>query len=218
MATLGTKLKIARNNANLLQSDVSKLLNEKYEINVARETISRWESDVRVPKQEILCKLAEIYNVPIEYLCDDTPKIIAKDILSSTPQFREDTTLLPILGTVAAGNGAYADNAIDGYEYAPSSWVHDGTEVFLKVKGDSMYPKFEENDLLLIHPQENIENGEYGVVLIDGNDGVVKRVMINKDSIELISINPLYPPRIFKQEDMSRLRIFGKVKKLIRNY
>lgn len=218
MATLGTKLKIARNNANLLQSDVSKILNEKYEINVARETISRWESDVRVPKQEILCKLAEIYNVPVEYLCDDTPKIIAKDISSSTPQFREDTTLLPVLGTVAAGNGAYADNTIEGYEVVPSSWLHDHNEILLRVKGDSMYPKFEDNDLILVHPQENLENGEYGVVLIDDDNGVVKRVMYKENAIELISVNPMYPPRIFKREDMSRLRIFGKVKKLIRNY
>lgn len=218
MPTLGTKLKTARINAHLLQNEVSKILNQKYETTTTRETISRWESDTQTPRQEMLDKLAEIYGIPLEYLCNDTPQIITKDVPSSVSQFQGDTVLLPILGTVAAGIGAYADNAIDGYEYAPSSWVHDGTEVFLKVKGDFMYPKFEENDLLLIHPQENIENGEYGVVLIDGNDGVVKRVMINKDSIELISINPLYPPRIFKQEDMSRLRIFGKVKKLIRNY
>lgn len=220
MTTLGDKLKTARKNANLLQNDVAQLLNDKYKINTARETISRWENNTRIPKTEILLKLAELYNVPIEYFCDNTPQIIAKDTSSSIPQplTQESTILLPILGAVSAGNGVYADNTIEGYERIPSSWLHDHNEILLRVRGDSMYPKFEDNDLILVHPQENLENGEYGVVLIDDDNGVVKRVMHKENSIELISVNPLYPPKIFSKEDMVRLRIFGKVKKLIRNY
>lgn len=215
MLTLGARLKQARKDAQLSQAYVATVLNHKYGMNVPRESISRWENDIRYPRQDIISKLAEIYNVPIETLIG-TPIIIAKDT-SFPARNQEKSFLLPIIGNVSAGSGAYADNSIEGYEYVPESWIHDGTEVLLKVKGDSMYPKFEENDLILVHPQENLENGEYGVVLIDDDNGVVKRVMYTDDSIELVSANPLYSPRVFAHEEMSRLRIFGKVKRLIRN-
>ena len=90
--------------------------------------------------------------------------------------------------------------------------------MLLRVQGDSMYPIFMEDDLLLVRCQPIVQSGEYAVVLIDGEEGVVKQFMQRNSMIELRSVNPLYPPRRFEGADMERLRIFGLVKKSIRNY
>ena len=56
-----------------------------------------------------------------------------------------------------------------------------------------------------------MDSGTYAVVIIDDDDGVVKKVRYGKDWIELISENPYYPPRRFEGEDVQRVRIFGRV-------
>lgn len=227
MNTLGDKLKAARKACGLHQSDVSNILNSRG-FKTTRPTISKWENDTQTPQINTLKELANIYGVTLDTLSSSlslniTPIILGKDTSNeSSPQLiTKDTdtaVTLPILGDVAAGMGAYAQNMIDGYEKVPSDWLTSPEDVFLKVKGDSMFPKFEEGDLLLIHPQETLENGEYGVVLIDGDNGVVKRVMLGDGWIELLSVNPSYPPRRFSGPETERVRIFGKVKKLLRNY
>lgn len=131
----------------------------------------------------------------------------------------EDVVSVPIVGEVAAGMGCYADNNIIGYMDIPDSWISGPEEhVLLKVSGDSMIPEFMEDDLVLIRCQTSVDSGSYAIAIIDDDNGVVKRVRYGSDWIELQSLNPVYAPRLFEGEDVSRVRIFGLVRKIIRNY
>ena len=61
---------------------------------------------------------------------------------------------VPVIGSVAAGTVCLADNEIIWYEPTDYDDVKDGQEYrYLTVKGDSMYPKFEEGDLVLVRCQ-----------------------------------------------------------------
>ena len=79
-----------------------------------------------------------------------------------------------------------------------------------------MYPDIKENDLVLVKCQNSADSGAIAVVVIDNEDGVIKRVVYDRDFIELQSINPMYPPRRFEKKEMSRIRIFGIVKQIKR--
>ena len=79
-------------------------------------------------------------------------------------------------------------------------------------------PSFEEGDLVLVRCPSSVNSGDYAIALIDDDNGVVKRVIYGKDWIELQSVNPMYAPRRFEGADVQRIRIFGLVKKSIRNY
>lgn len=130
----------------------------------------------------------------------------------------QDTVEIPILGDVAAGMGCFADNSIIGYETLPQAWINSHHEyILLRVKGDSMFPKFEENDLLLIKAQNSVDSGDYAVALIEDEVGVVKRIFYGMDWIELISVNPSYPVRRFEGADVQKIRVVGVVEKCIRN-
>jgi SOS-response transcriptional repressor LexA len=63
-----------------------------------------------------------------------------------------------------------------------------------------------------------VDSGAYAVVTIDGNDGVVKRIVYGKNFIELQSVNPMYPPRRFENEEVTRIRVFGVVKEVKRKF
>lgn len=119
---------------------------------------------------------------------------------------------LPVLGRVAAGNGVIAHDEIIGHEFVSADKICSGETYFwLHVKGDSMSPKIEDGDLVLIKKQSSVDSGSYAVVIVDGEDGVVKKVNYGPDWIELVSTNPYYPARRFEGSDVLRITVIGKV-------
>ena len=82
--------------------------------------------------------------------------------------------------------------------------------------GDSMAPKIEDGDTVTIHKQEDVETGEIAAVIVDGEEGTLKRVAKQENALTLIALNPQYPPRTFVGEDMNRVRIVGKAVKIER--
>lgn len=126
---------------------------------------------------------------------------------------------IPVIGEVAAGMTCLADMQIIDTMLCDAAMIHTGYDyVYLKVRGDSMEPEMHEGDLVLVRVQDTIESGEYAVVLVDGEDGLVKRIEIDNTHLSLISENPYYPPRRFDREQMNRVRIFGKVISHVRKY
>ena len=186
-------------------------------IGVSLSTISNYENSIRKPDKDIIwSKIASHYNVSIDYLMGLKSKIEHSNLIKkSTPV----TTTLPILGSVAAGTGTYTDNDIIGYEEIPSNWANSNEQyVILQVDGDSMYPEFQDGDKVLVKVQSSVDSGDYGIVLIDGDSAVIKKVVYGDDWIELVSVNPMYPPRRFENEDVLNVRVFGLVKKSWRSY
>lgn len=124
---------------------------------------------------------------------------------------------IAVIGEVAAGYQCLADMQVIDYVACDASLLHTGYEyVYLRVRGDSMEPELHEGDLVLVQVQDTIESGEYAVVLVDDEDGLVKKIEIDRTHITLISENPYYPPRRFDREEMNRIRIFGKVVSVMR--
>ncbi len=122
--------------------------------------------------------------------------------------------LVPVAGLVRAGYGGLAFECDMGHETVDAkvlSGYNRDDFFYLKVKGDSMEPRLYEGDLVLVRRQSSIDNGSYGVVTIDDEEGVVKIVNYDKDSITLVSQNHNYPPRKFSGADVQRIRVIGKV-------
>ena len=159
-------------------------------------------------KKDRLPKLAEVLKLSVGDLLGEASaplEFIPEDILENNVQ-------IPVIGKVAAGLACYAEENIEGFEYAPKNIISSGDSyVYLRVQGDSMAPLILDGDMVLVRCQSSVDSGTYAVVIIDNNDGVVKKVVYGKDWIELISENPYYPPRRFEGEDVLRVRVFGRV-------
>lgn len=57
-------LSIARQNAHITQTELAK------QLGVAKNTVSQWECGKREPDIQTLIRIADIYNVTLDYLCD----------------------------------------------------------------------------------------------------------------------------------------------------
>lgn len=64
--TLDKKLERLRKKEGLSQADVSE------ELDVSRQAVTKWETGLSRPSIENLQSLSKLYNVPIEYLLDDS--------------------------------------------------------------------------------------------------------------------------------------------------
>lgn len=127
---------------------------------------------------------------------------------------------LPIVGVVTAGpNGpAYAEYL--GEEWTDEEDICNGTKYYwLQVKGNSMTGEgIMSGDLALIREQSDVESGELAIVIVNGEEGTLKRVYKKEGSIVLQSANAAYPPRIFSGKELDNIRIAGKVKVTKRKY
>ena len=199
---IGRRMRDKRKELRLTLDDIAD------SVKVAKSTIQRYEmAKIETPKIPVVREIAKALGVSSVWLLG------ADDLMSEEKEFLH----IPLLGEVSAGLGAWADNRIE--DYIIEGNIPKGKEhIYLKVVGDSMYPEFHENDLVLVECAPIVESGSFAVVIVDDENGVVKKVVYGDDYIELISINPMYPPRIFKGRDTERIRIFGKVVGLKRNF
>ena len=197
---IGNNIKRLRAESGLTQDRLGEL------VGVTGKAVCSWELGLKTPRMPVIERLADLFGVSKTEIIEDA---------KSTPV--SPITRVPILGRVAAGSGCLADDNLDGYENVPTDILSTEEEyILLNVKGDSMSPKIEEGDRLLIQLQPSVDSGSYAVVLIDDEDGVVKKVCYSKSRIELISENPYYPPRIFENSEVTRVRVVGLVKYIFR--
>ena len=203
----------------LNHTDKSSLLALKKEYNLSLKAIDILENFLKLSdkEQDEFIGLAEkVFNT----MEKDTDKKVVQltevkkkeTIIEISPK----TIEVPIYTPTAAGFGHYADNEIIGYKEVAAEWVDNFEDYcIVRVDGDSMSPKFNDNDLLLIKNQDSVDSGTIAVVLVDGEKSFVKRVIYENDWIELVSINPEYPPIRFEGKDVERVRVFGTVERCI---
>ncbi len=121
----------------------------------------------------------------------------------------ENKQVLPILGTVKAGYDYLAQENWTGYVNIDKK-VSDPENYFaLKITGDSMQPVLYEDDIVIVHRQNDIESGQIGIILVNNDEATVKRIVKHNDYIELKSFNSYYPPK--KLDKNIKFTIIGKV-------
>ena len=181
---------------------------------MSKQAISAYTTGVRVPKRPVINALAEALGVnPLWLMGYDVGKYT--NIVSSVPpgfQPLPKRDRIPRVGQIACGEPILAEENIDGYDEVPSDWHADFT---LLCKGDSMEPKIKDGDVVAIHCQPMVENGEIAAVLIDG-EATLKRVVLFDDHIELRAENPAFATIIRIGEAMNDITIEGKAVGLCR--
>lgn len=213
-----TRLKKAMDSKGIKASELSE------KAGIPKSAISQYLSGLYEAKQKSIFKLANVLNVsegwlmgldvPMERLSEDLKKI------GAIPLSEIATTKIPVLGTVKAGYNYLAQENIVDY----IAFKVDGTDkenyYALNIVGDSMEPLFDNGDTVIVHKQDDFENGDNCVVLINGEEATVKKVYKGNTGLELKAVNPYYPPKIFTKEEIKTLpvKVIGVVEKSIRNF
>lgn len=208
MLKVGERIRIKREELGITQDELAQLTGYK-----SRSSINKIEKGGNDLPQSKIVAFAKALKTTPSYLMgweDDKPA----DTLTVLPA--EKIHMIPVFGSVAAGFGAYASSDI--IEYIPLYIENDcdvENTICITVKGQSMYPKIEEGDRIVVRRQDSVDNGRIAVVMI-GDEAVVKRVECEKNKLTLISINPEYPPRVIEGKDLEDVRIVGLVQEVMK--
>ncbi len=103
---------------------------------------------------------------------------------------------IPLLGRVSAGEPLWDEENIESVLQFEGLFPTDQRCFALRVHGDSMSGAgILDGDLLIVRPQHWAEVGEVVVAVLDGEEGVVKRLTrATEEEIVLESAHPAYPP------------------------
>ncbi|MDK3667934.1 XRE family transcriptional regulator [Staphylococcus pseudintermedius] len=111
-----------------------------------------------------------------------------------------------VYGYASAGTG---ETLIDGVEFTTQYNGHIPNHDFaLQVNGDSMEPMFEDKEIIFIDKTKQINSGQIGIFVIDG-EAYLKKVFISDKGIRLVSLNSKYPDLHF--DSSHDIKVAGKV-------
>jgi repressor LexA len=130
-----------------------------------------------------------------------------------------DAVKIPLLGRVAAGMPLSAVENVIGQEEIRADVAKQGEHFALRIRGDSMSPYILDGDVVICRRQEDADSGDIVIALVNGDDGVCKRLRKSGGSIMLISNNPAYDPMLFTEAeiDSTPVQIIGKVVEIRRS-
>mgnify|MGYP000893313522 CR=1 FL=1 len=182
---LGKKLLEVRETAKISRAQLGDLLKQKG-FDVKPYTIGKWETGVSKPTVEAFLAICDICRV-----LDIRQTFCGKRFLR----------LYNIL--VSAGFGNYL--AGDDYGIIEvDNTVPNTADYAVRVSGDSMMPRFVDQQIIFIHEQSALDEGEIGIFCLN-NDAYLKKLERGR----LVSLNPAYKP--IPIQDFDDFKVFGKV-------
>ena len=194
-----TRLKELRKAKNVSQTLLAEALG------VSQQAVGKWESGRSSPDPGTVADIATYFGVTTDYLlgCSDM-RHLPQQVVDAGNCVR-----IPVIGTVRAGYGALAFEDDYGSEAADVRRPED--YFYLVVRGDSMEPRISSGDLALVHRQPDVNSGDLAVVLVDGEEGTLKKIIKKDGMLILQPFNASYPALIFSGKDLNQIQIVGKV-------
>ena len=227
---IGNQIRAARKSMKLSLEQLSQIL-MGYGVDIGRVAVNKWEKGISIPSAYQLLAVCAALHLEdgFDYFVSNTKRPLLnaegrrkvkeyREDLIASGKYREVPPVLEIRYLdmpvsdlpVSAGTGAFLDEGNFEMVSFPESSIPDGAEFGVRVSGDSMEPVYVNKQIVWVHQQDQLENGDIGIFYLNG-DAYIKKYQKNKDNVQLISLNKKYAPIQIKPE--MELRTFGKVVK-----
>lgn len=175
-----------------------------------------WESDnissiETIYNQLIPERQSKVYDFAKHQLDEQTRLQTNNKVIVMMPT---KSTTVEIAGKLSAGGGTYNDkNCVETVEVGSTPSHYD---LAFQVTGDSMYPTFEDGEIVFVKETNDVYNGQIGAVEING-EAFIKKMYLEGNRLRLVSLNAdvdkngnrLYPD--FYSDELDDLYIIGRV-------
>lgn len=190
-----TNLKKYRILNNLTQIELALKLSKKIDKEVTGTNIRSYENGTN-PKLEVIEFFADILNIPIQYLFDDSKKTIIK--ITQKEILKDSDSYKKILVSFDENKGIikipfYNNENIEEYIHVDSfysiGYVYKNKEIVaLKNIGDSMRPYLDDSDIILFTPSFNRQKPQDNkYVILKNNTALVRNLTFKIDGTIVIS-------------------------------
>lgn len=193
-------IKYVREKRGLSQSKLAEM------IDVNQTTIARWEDENRIPTIDKAIQVSNILNIPLDIL-------VGKNLqFDNVEPVNIDSNIIkiPVFGTIKAGIPIESQSDIIDYVEIPKIWTRGGKKFYgLKISGDSMFPKYNEDDIVIFEQNDDttLYHGKDVAIMINGTESTFKKLLLNEQGIVLQPYNTGYDIMMFSKEDVEQLPI-----------
>lgn len=199
MSQLGANIRAMRKKRGMTQKELAEALGR------SNRAVSNWESGLRDVGTDMTKRIARVLQCDVADLVrDDSPIAVPA---------KKNAAVITVYGSVAAGIPLEMITDITDTEEIPAKMLEGGTYFGLKIKGDSMFPKIEDGDTVIVRAQPDAETGDIVIAAVNGDDAVCKKLFLRENGLALVSLNPAYDPMVFSAAEVAQIPvvILGKV-------
>lgn len=189
-------------------------------LDVATRTVQRWEKGDQVPDSNYLMRLAKVTGVTPHWLLTGEGEMFtaaqtdAKIFPLPTGRYKKvELVQLPLLSSVPGGAPSLIFHPDYVEKYITVDNINDKAAFALEVKGNSMAPRIEDGDIIIVSPKMESRSGDICVVRVNDED-TVKRIKFEEHFLHLIPLNPEYEPMVVRKRDVA---FVWRVVKVIKN-
>lgn len=193
----------ARNNAGMTQQQAADGLE------MTLQGYQYYEYGKRDIKASLIKRMCALFGCSATFLLglDENPSVVAS---SPSPSHK-----MPLVGRIAAGTPREAIYQVGETHDAPEAlWQAHPNGFWLTISGNSMNRLFADGTLVLIDPDEEVRNGDVGVVFVNGDDATLKRVYYDGETVRLHpeSYDTEYVDRVIDRSDPDapEVRVLGR--------
>ena len=196
---LNKNIRHIRSNNKMSQQELAE------KVGIDRSTISRIENNEVETTLDTAIKISDALNVPLNDL-------ISKDLTFNNviPIEISSNVKIPVYGTIKAGIPIESQEDIIEYVDIPEDWTKGNKKFFgLKISGDSMFPKYNENDIVIFEQNDDLEmyNGKDCAIMINGTESTFKKISVNENGIVLQPYNTSYDILFYSRDQVEQLPI-----------
>ena len=166
-----------------------------------KSAVSTWCNGTRLPRMDKVDALTKYFGIR------------RSDLIEDKSESKIKPATIPVLGSVPAGIPIEAIQDIIDYEEIDAATAAKGEYFALQVKGSSMDPRIREGDIVIVRKQDDVESGEIAIVMVNGDNATIKRLLKYEDGIRLMPTNPAYEPLYFTNDEILEkpVKVIGKV-------
>lgn len=176
-------------------------------LGIDQSAVSYWESGRAYPDTQKQIMLADIFGVSIDY-------VLGRDVPEGAPPEHKPATgnshsvlrtkTIKVYSSLNLTDGLSDDSAVIDLEEIPADW--EGEYFGIKVKGDSMSPRYLDGDTVIIRRQTGCENGQDALIFVGKQEGTLKKVFLDfNHTVTLKPINQSYRTMFFSEREIASL-------------
>ncbi|BBL25002.1 MULTISPECIES: LexA family protein [Comamonas] len=170
-----------------------------------KANVGHWETGKHEPKLDLIEAISRETGFP--------PPALGGVESNVEPALElKKSRMVPVTGSVKGGDDGYLvqDPVPDGFvEY----WTGDPQAYALRIKGDSMHPRYRAGEFVVVTPSIEAQPGRDVVVKLTNGKCLLKQLnWMRGDEVQLLSINNGYAPMTISREEVECIcRVAGSV-------